>query len=132
MPEPPSRLAVKRVPKKAMTRESESEPILDGRKVALGFLLASVVPFIVQACFMALLWKRTFSWGLQSPDDINVAMFYTSVATMVISPAIGFVFIWRAYRPSAVFIGVIYFPIMLALMYLFSISVVAELSGVWP
>jgi hypothetical protein len=59
-------------------------------------------------------------------------MFYTSMATMVISPAIGFVFIWRAYRPWAVCIGAVYFPIMLVLMYLFSIGVAGQLSGVLP
>src|SRR5258707_10228940 len=115
-----------------MTPVSESEPALDARRVALGLLLAFVVPFIVQACFIALMWKRTFSWGLQSPEDVNLAMFYTGVATMVISPAIGFVFVWRAYRPWAIFIGVVYFPIMLPLMWLFSVTVVGRLTGVWP
>jgi hypothetical protein len=79
----------------------------------------------VQAGFIALLWKTTVSWGLRSPEDVNFA-------TMVISPAIGFVFIWRGYRPWAVFIGAVYFPIMLGLMWLFSAIVAARLSGVWP
>ena len=109
-----------------------SESRLDGRDVALGLLLAAAVPFIVQAGFIALLWKRTVSWGLQSPEDVNLAMFYTSIATMMISAAIGFVFIWWAYRPWAVFIGAVYFPIMLGLLWLFSVTVAARLSGVWP
>jgi len=95
-----------------------------GKRSVMNLAAAMLLPFLAQAVIILLASPLSLEKHLRFDDPLS-----TMLVTFTVSSAVGFVFLVREFRWYSVIVGLVYFPMLAALLFYFSFAFSAFVFG---